>query len=226
MIRSFKDKEAEKIFKRQRSSKFPEILQRIALRKLRMLNRAANLNDLRVPPANRLEKLKGVDVLLEAISRVVQSVPDLKVLIAGSGSYKDELKNLVEKLNLKNNVKFLGFISEDKKYQYYKACKLVVVPTRWDCQPFTIFEAAACGVPVIVSDMANEEFVIDGETGLRFKSDGVEDLSNKILFLWNDDKLREKMGKSAILRAQEFDWSRIAERFVVTYQEIVSNFPA
>ena len=48
MIRSFRDKEAEKIFKRQRSSKFPEILQRVALRKLRMLNRAENLNDLRV----------------------------------------------------------------------------------------------------------------------------------------------------------------------------------
>ena len=59
MIRSFKDKQAEKIFKRQRSSKSPEILQRVALRKLRMLNRAASLNDLRVPPANRLEKLKG-----------------------------------------------------------------------------------------------------------------------------------------------------------------------
>ena len=59
MIRSFKDKEAEKIFKRQRSSKFPGNLQRGALRKLRMLNRTVSLNDLRVPPANRLEKLKG-----------------------------------------------------------------------------------------------------------------------------------------------------------------------
>jgi proteic killer suppression protein len=59
MIRSFQDKEAEKTFKRQRSSKLPETLQRSALRKLRMLNRAASLDDLRVPPANRLEKLKG-----------------------------------------------------------------------------------------------------------------------------------------------------------------------
>ena len=59
MIRSFKDKEAEKIFNRQRSPKLPEMLQQVALRKLRMLNRAATLNDLRVPPANRLEKLRG-----------------------------------------------------------------------------------------------------------------------------------------------------------------------
>ena len=59
MIRSFKDKEAENISKRQRSSKFPEMLQRVALTKLRMLNRAESLNDLRVPPANRLDKLRG-----------------------------------------------------------------------------------------------------------------------------------------------------------------------
>jgi proteic killer suppression protein len=58
MIRSFKDKEAEKIFKRQRSSKLSEMMQRVALRKLRMSNRAESLNDFRVPPANRLEKLK------------------------------------------------------------------------------------------------------------------------------------------------------------------------
>jgi proteic killer suppression protein len=59
MIRSYKDKEAEKIFNRERSLKLPVDLQRTALRKLRMLNRAINLNDLRVPPANRLEKMKG-----------------------------------------------------------------------------------------------------------------------------------------------------------------------
>ncbi len=59
MIRSFKDKETEKIFNRERSLKLPVDLQRAALRKLRMLNRAINLNDLQVPPANRLEKMKG-----------------------------------------------------------------------------------------------------------------------------------------------------------------------
>ena len=57
--KAFKDKEAEKLLKRERSRKLPDDLQRIALRKLRMLNRSANIDDLRVPPANRLEKLKG-----------------------------------------------------------------------------------------------------------------------------------------------------------------------
>ena len=59
MIRSFKDKEAQKIFERQWSRKLPSEIQQVALRKLRMLNRAVTLQDLRVPPANRLEQLSG-----------------------------------------------------------------------------------------------------------------------------------------------------------------------
>lgn len=59
MLKSFKCKETEKIFHRQFSRKLPHDIQRLALRKLRMLNRAATLNDLRIPPANRLEALSG-----------------------------------------------------------------------------------------------------------------------------------------------------------------------
>ena len=59
MIRTCKDKETEKILARQFSRKFPLHIQQNAYRKLRMLNNAATLNDLRVPPANRLEKLTG-----------------------------------------------------------------------------------------------------------------------------------------------------------------------
>ncbi len=59
MIRSFKGEEAEKIFNLERSRKLPNDIQQVALRKLRMLNRSVTLTDLRVPPANRLEKLHG-----------------------------------------------------------------------------------------------------------------------------------------------------------------------
>ncbi len=59
MIKSFKDNEAERIFRRERSRKLPPEIQQVALRKLRMLNNSQTLNDLRVPPANRLEKLTG-----------------------------------------------------------------------------------------------------------------------------------------------------------------------
>jgi len=59
VIKSFRDKETQKIFSRERSRRLPPDIQQVALRKLRMLNRAVTLEDLRIPPANRLEKLTG-----------------------------------------------------------------------------------------------------------------------------------------------------------------------
>ncbi len=58
MIKSFKDKETEKVYSREGSRKLPEDIQQVAILKLRMINNAKNLNDLRIPPANNLEKLK------------------------------------------------------------------------------------------------------------------------------------------------------------------------
>ena len=59
MIKTFKDEPTQKIYHRQPSRKLPPDIQQVALRKLRMINNATSLNDLRVPPANRLEKLSG-----------------------------------------------------------------------------------------------------------------------------------------------------------------------
>lgn len=59
MIKSFKSKETQKIFNREYSRKLPQSIQRLALRKLLMIDAAIDVNDLRVPPSNHLELLKG-----------------------------------------------------------------------------------------------------------------------------------------------------------------------
>jgi len=59
VIKSFKDKETEKVYFRERSAKLPGDIQQVALRKLRMINNAQNIHDLRIPPSNRLEKLSS-----------------------------------------------------------------------------------------------------------------------------------------------------------------------
>ena len=173
---------------------------------------------------NNLRKLKGVDILIKSISIVINSIPNISVRIAGIGPQENELKALVKKLNLENNVKFLGFISGEEKYQYYKTCKLVVVPSRWDCQPAALFDAAASGKPVIASDMSNPGIVEDGRTGFTFKSEDIEDLAEKILILLKDEKLREEMGKAAKEKVRQYDWSEVAERYVEIYKEVLADF--
>ncbi len=59
VIKTFKDDETQNIYRRRRSRRLPSDIQQVALRKLRMINNAISINDLRVPPANHLEKLSG-----------------------------------------------------------------------------------------------------------------------------------------------------------------------
>jgi glycosyltransferase involved in cell wall biosynthesis len=173
---------------------------------------------------NNLLKLKGADILLKAASRVKNSIPNLSVRIAGSGPQENELNVLTKRLNLEDHVKFLGFISDEEKYQYYTACKIVVVPSRWDCQPAALFDAAALGKPVIASDMSNSGIVEDGVTGFVFGSENVEDLASKIITLLKDEKLREEMGKAAKEKVRQYDWSEVAERYVEIYKEVIADF--
>jgi proteic killer suppression protein len=59
VIKTFNGAETQKVYQRERSRKLPSNIQQVALRKLRMINNAININDLRIPPANHLEKLSG-----------------------------------------------------------------------------------------------------------------------------------------------------------------------
>ena len=174
---------------------------------------------------NNLQKIKGVDILIKILSIVIKSIPNLSVCIGGSGPQGNELKALVKKLNLEAHVKFLGFISEEDKYQYYKACKIVVVPSRWDCQPFAPLDAAASGKPVVASRIGGiQDTVDDGKTGFLFEPENIDDLADKIVTLLKDEKLREEMGKAAKVKAKQYDWSKIAERTADIYKEVIADF--
>lgn len=170
-------------------------------------------------------KLKGMDILIKAIPEVIRSVPNLKVYIAGSGEEELRLKSLVKELGVASHVKFLGFISDEvEKFGYYKACKIVVVPSRWDNEPFAPLDGAVMGKPAIVSDAAHSSVIIDGKTGFVFASENVEELASKIVKLLTDDKLWEEMGKAIREKVKEYDWTKLAKRTVEIYNEVIVDF--
>jgi glycosyltransferase involved in cell wall biosynthesis len=167
---------------------------------------------------------KGVDLLIRAVPMIAKLVPVFCLAIAGKGRQENELRELTRRLNLENHVKFLGYISDEEKFQYYKACKFAVVPSRWDFSPITIYEAMACGKPVIASTQTNSEILVNGETGLLFESENVEDLVEKMLTLFQNDEFRERMAQNAIEKAKEYDWSKIAARTVEVYRQVITDF--
>jgi len=216
----------ESLIREQTKSKINVIPEGIEYERLQQFQSHSPLND---PPdiflAVSFRKLKGIDILIKAIPAVIRSVPNLKVHIAGSGEEEVRLKSLVKELGVENHVKFLGFISDEgEKYQWYNACKIVVVPSRWDNEPYAPLDGAAMGKPAIVSDAAHSSVVIDRKTGFVFKSENVEELASKILKLLTDDKLREQMGKAIKERAKEYDWTKVAGRTVEVYKKVIVDF--
>jgi len=167
--------------------------------------------------------LKGVDILIRAVAKVRETFPDISVWIGGKGPQREELEELVGRLNLGEHVRFLGFVSDEEKYRNYALCRLVVVPSRWDCQPATLFEAAASGKPVIASDMSNPGIVEEGVTGLVFPSENSSALAERIVHLLADDSLRARMGQTAYKRAAAYDWKAVADRYVQIYHQMITR---
>jgi glycosyltransferase involved in cell wall biosynthesis len=170
-----------------------------------------------------LEKRKGVDILIRAISIIKKEIPDAHLFIAGIGEEEINLKNLVKELDIEDNVKFLGFISEEEKYSYYKSTDLCVFPSRFEWFGIILLEAMACGKPIVASNVGGIPYVVeDGKTGLLFESENVDDLAEKIITLLKDKELRDKMGKAGKGRVKEFTWEKVAERTVEVYKEIMN----
>ena len=171
-----------------------------------------------------LSKVKGIDVLLNAVPIIRKKNPNLHIYIAGSGTEEGNLKKVVKKLNLEETVKFLGFISGDEKYSYYKSVDVCVFPSRYESFGIVLLEAMACGKPVVASNVGGIPFVVeDGKTGLLFESGNVEDLAEKVIFLLQNEELRKKMGEAGRERARGFTWERSAEMTMDVYKEVIEN---
>jgi len=167
--------------------------------------------------------LKGVDVLIEAVAKVRGTFPDISVWIGGKGLQREELEEQIRRLNLVEQVRLLGFVSDEEKFRNYALCRLVVVPSRWDSQPAALFEAAASGKPVIASDMSNPGIVEEGVTGFVFPSEDTSALAERIVHLLADDFLRARMGQTAYKRAAAYDWKAVADRYVQIYHQMITR---
>lgn len=174
----------------------------------------------------RLTKRKGVDILLKAILIIKKMVPNLSLFIIGTGPQENELKRLVKELNIEENVKFLGFVSEDEKYSYYKSVDTCVVPSiDYDYAPIVLLEAMACGKPIVASNIGGIPFIVEnGKTGLLFEPGNIEELAKKIIMLLKNANLREKMGKVGRKKIKNFTWDKIALQTVKVYKEVIKDY--
>lgn len=176
----------------------------------------------------RLVYEKGFQLALEALPGVIERVPGVRFLVAGSGTHEAELKAQAERLGLSEHGVFLGWIGDDALHSLYRIADLCVVPSLYEPFGLVALEAMASGCPCIVADTGGlREVVPAGErVGLRFNGGDPEHLGVMIERLLVDEELRERLVAEASEHVLSFDWSDVAQRTQVVYRDVAPSVPA
>lgn len=169
----------------------------------------------------RLIKEKGIKTLIFAM----KSVKSINLHIAGTGPQMQELKDLVKKENL-NNIKFLGFLSQEKLKQEIHNSLFIIHPSLvYETFGLSILESYVQSKPVIASNLgALSEIVKDQKTGLLFKAGDTNDLSQKINHLLDNPSLISEMGLNAKnLVEQNYSSEQHYQKLINVYNQVISK---
>jgi glycogen(starch) synthase len=175
----------------------------------------------------RLVYEKGFQLALDALPGVLRQVPNVRFLVAGSGTHEAELKAQAQRLGLAGRGSFLGWIGDDALHSLYRIADLCVVPSIYEPFGLVALEAMASGCPCIVADTGGlREVVPVGErVGLRFNGGDAEHLGVMIERLLVNDALRERLVAEASEYVLRFDWDDIARRTRAIYTELREPAP-
>jgi glycosyltransferase involved in cell wall biosynthesis len=185
----------------------------INLEKFRCNSKKFQDNSFKILFVGRLDYRKGPDILLKAFEKINNN--EFELWIVGNGPYKKLVIKYMEKYK---NIKLFDNVEDEELINFYNNCDTCVFPTRGgEAFGIVLLEAFACGKPVICSNIDGYNEVANENCALFFKNMDYEDLAKKILLLYNDKNLREKLSENAFQRAKNFDWNRIVLEFEKIY---------
>lgn len=165
-------------------------------------------------------RLKGVDILIQAIAKVRSELPNVKLHLVGRGNDRD-LAILAKKEGVEKNVIFHNWVKQSIAPRYYKSADICVFPSRHESFGIVILEAMASGIPLIASDIPSfREIINDGVNGQLFKCEDVEDLSKKVIELYQNPNLRKDLTNNALEQVTMYSWEKIAQKYVSLYKSL------
>ncbi len=174
----------------------------------------------------RLKKYKRVDLLMEALARVVKYLPKAKLEIVGSGPELAGLQRLAVRLGLSSHVAFHGHLDDFSKWNKMAQAWIHVVLSRKEGWGMAVTEAGAVGVPTVASDVPGlRESVIHGETGFLVPYGDVTAAAEAILKLCTMPELRAAMGAKAKEYARTFNWDSSARKMHYLLGKVISGLP-
>jgi D-inositol-3-phosphate glycosyltransferase len=182
----------------------------------------------------RIEPLKGVDTIFEAIALIKRDAPRLLDNLclsiiggdpddpAGDNAEMDRLKALRCDMGLNDLVVFLGAKDQDMLKYYYAASEALITPSDYESFGMVALEAMASGTPVIASEVGGLAFLVqDGVTGYHVPVRDPAALADKIRTVLEQPDTRRELGQNAVRVAQDYAWPKIADRLLAVFEDMI-----
>jgi glycosyltransferase involved in cell wall biosynthesis len=166
-----------------------------------------------------IEPRKNVPSLLRAIWQLIECYKEdvSLVLAGGKGWLFEDAFAVVEELQLDKRVHFVGRVSSEDLLYLYNAAEMLAHPAFYEGFGLPPLEAMACGLPVVVSDVASLPEVV-GDAGLLVDPHNVDELTVAMWRVLNDAELRQEMREKGLRQAERFSWERAARETLDIYR--------
>jgi glycosyltransferase involved in cell wall biosynthesis len=159
----------------------------------------------------RLVPVKQFDHLIREFVTVHDAVPSARFVIVGEGYLRSDLEALIEALGAGDWITLAGHVSDEELRDLYRRAWVVTSHSLREGWGMSITEAAACGTPAVVVDIAgHRDAVLDGVSGVLV-ADG-DSLGDAIVRVITDPERLEGLGRGALAHAATFSWDTVALR--------------
>jgi D-inositol-3-phosphate glycosyltransferase len=172
----------------------------------------------------RLEPLKGIDNLFRAVASLENPESITLSVVGGDANSeeKERLQAIAKRMKLTESVRFIGSVGQDELPIHYNAADVCVLPSHYESFGLAALEAAACGRPVVASEVGGLPAIVqNGSTGFLVPPKQSDVMAERLCELLNDDMLRSRMGSAARTHAESLGWERSTESLIACYRALI-----
>ena len=183
-------------------------------------------NNKRVIFSGAMYHHRGIDVLLNCVSEVIDEINDVEFLLLGDGPEMIKLQEFVKENNLSKNIIFKGWVKREEIPQFLAKSSIGIGPLRSTdvtkgALPIKVLEYMASSLPILaIKGTLPDEILKDEINGYVIENS--KELAQKIIHILKNDDLRNQMGKNSNQMVQKFDWKNVVESIIDEYQSINS----
>jgi glycosyltransferase EpsD len=168
--------------------------------------------------AAELSYRKNQTMLIRTVHRLRPIIPNIKLLLAGTGGLAGEYAKLISELGLDSNVHLLGYRKDIQNLMTLS--DIAVSSARQEGLPVNIMEAMAVGLPLVVTGCrGNQDLISDNGNGLVVKQDDMDSFANAVIKIYQSEELRERFRNESIQRIQAYSIDRILHDMTKVYRE-------